>query len=214
MCGWWGQTSALNGESERVFTGIVEATGVLVDVVDLGEGRALVIDAGVVAEDLPIGGSVAVNGACLTAVEVSDTRFRVEAITETLRRTNLGGLEPGQKVNLERAMPAGGRFDGHVVQGHVDGVGLVASIAPDGTGVKVSVSVAEELMRYIVEKGSITVDGVSLTVAGLNPGGFDIALIPHTLEVTTFGELEVGDAVNLEVDILAKYVERLLEFRT
>ncbi len=197
-----------------MFTGIVETTGIVVDIVDLGEGRALVIEAPAVTDGLPIGGSVAVNGACLTAVEVAGTRFRVEAITETLRRTNLGLLDAGGRVNLERAMAAGGRFDGHVVQGHVDGVGSVVSIEPDGTGVRLRIATPEGLLRYIVEKGSVTVDGVSLTVAEVHPDGFDVALIPHTMEVTTFGDYATGDSVNLEVDILAKYVERLLEFRS
>ncbi len=193
-----------------MFTGIVETVGRVVAVDDRGEGRVITIEAPSVAEGLPVGGSVAINGACLTAVHVADGLFRVEAITETLRRTNLGKLEPGSSVNLERAMRADGRFDGHIVQGHVDAAGSVTSVSPDGNGVRVTVDCGEAFMRFVVEKGSITVDGVSLTVSGVDRSAFEFALIPHTLEVTTFGTLAVGDEVNLEADILAKYVQRLM----
>ncbi|MDH3517422.1 MAG: riboflavin synthase, partial [Acidimicrobiia bacterium] len=127
-----------------------------------------------------------------------------------LRRTNLGRLEADSLVNLERAMPAGGRFDGHIVQGHIDMAGSVTAVEPDGNGVRVRIECGSGFMRHVVEKGSITVNGVSLTVSGVDESGFEFALIPHTLEVTTFGSVSVGDIVNLEADILAKYVERLL----
>lgn len=194
-----------------MFTGIIEAVGRVTDVEGDVDGRRLTFESALVTQGLPIGASISVDGVCLTAVEVAGNRFSVDAVLETLDRTTLGSLSAGDGVNLERAMPAGGRFDGHVVQGHVDGTGVVESIVPEGGGRRWRISASESLLRYVVEKGSITVDGVSLTVAALGSGWFEIALIPHTLEVTTFGSAVVGDAVNLEVDILAKYVERLLE---
>lgn len=193
-----------------MFTGIVEELGTVVS--RTGEATAaLVIDAPGVASGLGVGASVAVNGVCLTATEVAGDSFRVDVVGETLARTALGRLGPGDRVNLERALPAGGRFDGHIVQGHVDGVGTVAALADDPGGRRMTVEVPPDLLRYIVVKGSVTVDGVSLTVAGLVGGGFEVALIPHTLAVTTLGERAVGDPVDIEVDILAKYVERLRE---
>jgi riboflavin synthase len=194
-----------------MFTGIVEAVGRVTEVEGLDGGRRCVIDSPSVAEGLKIGDSVAVQGACLTAAAVAQGSFTVEMVSETLARTTLGGLVVGSVVNLERAMPAAGRFDGHIVQGHVDGVGSIVSIEDPGTGSRITVKCPPELMRYIVDKGSVTVDGVSLTVADLQSDAFVIALIPHTLAVTTFGSLQPGDSVNLEVDILSKYVERLMK---
>lgn len=160
-----------------------------------------------------VGASISVNGVCLTAVDVSDGTVRFDVVPETLARTGLGSLGEGDMVNLERPMPAHGRFDGHIVQGHVDGTGTVVDLTDDEDGVLLTVSVPEHLMAHIVVKGSITIDGVSLTVAGLGDGRFSVALIPHTLESTTLGSLDAGDTVNLETDVLAKYVERLLEVR-
>jgi riboflavin synthase len=193
-----------------MFTGIVEALGEVTAMAETEAGRRLVLS-GPGLGDLPVGASLAVNGVCLTAVSVSDDTVTLDIVPETLQRTNLGELEVGGQVNLERPMPAGGRFDGHIVQGHVDGVGTVTEVAtdPDG-GVVMTVQVPEALLRYLVEKGSVTIDGVSLTVAALTAEGFTVALIPHTLEVTTLGSRKAGDRVNLEMDVLAKYVERLL----
>lgn len=196
-----------------MFTGIVERSATVVAVEGAPIGRSLTLDAPGVTEGLAVGSSVAVNGACLTAVAVEGSRFRVDVVVETLRRTNLGDLAAGSRVNVERAMPASGRFDGHVVQGHVDGVGTIESIAPEGEGVRMTVRLPDGLDRYVVEKGSITVDGVSLTVADVSGDRFEVALIPHTLELTTLGDRAPGDRVNLEADVLAKYVERLLEIR-
>lgn len=193
-----------------MFTGIVEHLGMVLESTQTDTGKRLVIDAGDLT-GIPIGASVSVNGVCLTAVEVSDGRIAVDVIPETLSRTNLGDLAQGSRLNLERAMSAGGRFDGHIVQGHVDGVGTVTAITSDGDGTVMTVRVGHEVSRYLVEKGSVTVDGVSLTVAGIEGDSFQVALIPHTLEVTTLGLRSVGDTVNLEVDVLAKYVERLVE---
>jgi riboflavin synthase len=180
-----------------MFTGIVREVGRVVSF----DGRRLVVEAE--ATRAAEGDSVAVDGVCLTAVDGSQLAFDV--VDETLSRTTLGSLEPGSRVNLEPALRAGEPLGGHLVQGHVDGLGRVRS-----TGEPVWIDAPAELGRYLVEKGSITVDGVSLTVAAVDERGFAVALVPHTLEATTLDELAPGDAVNLEVDILAKYVERLL----
>jgi len=180
-----------------MFTGIVREVGRVLSF----DGRRLVVEAE--ATRAAEGDSVAVDGVCLTAVDGSQLAFDV--VDETLSRTTLGSLEPGSRVNLEPALRAGEPLGGHIVQGHVDGLGRVRS-----TGEPVWIDAPAKLGRYLVEKGSITVDGVSLTVAAVDERGFAVALVPHTLEATTLDELAPGDAVNLEVDILAKYVERLL----
>jgi riboflavin synthase len=195
-----------------VFTGIVEALGSVESVQSSSDGSTLTLRCPVFGSESPIGSSIAVNGVCLTVTSTGRDRFTVDVVPETLARTNLGGLSEGSTVNLERAMPASGRFDGHVVQGHVDGIGTVSAVLAEGSGKRITIETTSQLMRYIVEKGSITVDGVSLTVAGVAEGAFEIALIPHTIDVTTFAELSPGSTVNLEVDILAKYVERLMEY--
>jgi riboflavin synthase len=194
-----------------MFTGIVEAMGAVVEVADTGGKRRLAIDAGGLAEGLGVGESVAVNGVCLTAVEVAGSVLAVEAVEETLARSNLGLLAGGSRVNLERPLRADGRFDGHIVQGHVDGVGRVRSVTPEGASIRLWIDAPPALRRYLAEKGSVAVDGVSLTVSGVDGTGFEVVLIPHTLEVTLFGARRPGDAVNLEADVIAKYVERLLE---
>jgi riboflavin synthase len=192
-----------------MFTGIVEAVGTI-SAAAIGTGGArFTIDAPVIMEDVGIGDSIACDGACLTVVDRTDTAFAVDVVTETLARTMLGDWIEGTAVNVERAMPATGRFDGHIVQGHVDGVGTVAAVAPAGDGRRVTVEAPETVARYVVEKGSITVAGISLTVASVDGDRFDIALIPHTLGGTTSGRWEPGDRVNLEADVIAKYVERL-----
>lgn len=194
-----------------MFTGIVEFRGQLVSTSETGGGRLLVVDTGPLAEGLEVGDSVAVNGTCLTVTGVEGSHAVFEAVSETLRRTNLGSVEAGDPVNLERPIPANGRFDGHLVQGHVDGMGTVRAVEAEGDSRRVWIEVAPELLRYVTEKGSVTIDGVSLTVSGLDDTGFEVILIPHTLAVTTLGARHVGDRVNIEVDVLAKYVERLLE---
>jgi len=196
-----------------MFTGIVEHLGAVVATDDVDRGRILRIDAGPIAGGVTVGDSIAVNGVCLTAVDVDEPQIAFQVVGETLDRTGLGRLAAGDPANLERPMPASGRFDGHIVQGHVDGVGRVRSSSPDGEGRRMWVDLPEELLRYIVEKGSITLDGVSLTVADVDESGLEVALIPHTLSVTTLGRREPGDALNVEVDVLAKYVERLLGAR-
>lgn len=196
-----------------MFTGIVEEMGRVVRILPADEGVRIEIDGPLVSDGLQVGDSAAVNGVCLTVVARTPTGFVSDVVKETLDRTNLGGLQAGEPVDLERPMSASGRFDGHIVQGHVDGLGRVERLIPEGEGVRMTVSTPTGLERYVVEKGSITVDGVSLTVAGLSENGFDVALIPHTLAVTVLGQRRPGDCVNLEVDVIAKYVERLLKER-
>lgn len=195
-----------------MFTGIVEQVGAVTDVRETADGRRLLLE-GSDLDKTPIGASIAVNGVCLTAVEVVGDTVAVDVVPETLSRSNLGEIAPGGKVNLERPMPADGRFDGHIVQGHVDGVGTIESIQRGSDGTVMTIGPPEDLLPFIVEKGSITVDGVSLTVTAVTGDSFSVALIPHTLEVTTLGLRNAGDTVNLETDVLAKYVERLLEAR-
>jgi riboflavin synthase alpha subunit len=189
-----------------VFTGIVREKGRVASI-DGGEGGVrLVVEAGTTAS---VGDSVAIGGVCLTVVEARDGTLAFEAVPETLARTSLGRLRAGSEVNVEPALRAGDPLGGHIVQGHVDGVGTVRSLEPEGEGRRLWVDAPAEALRYCVEKGSIAVEGASLTVAALDDAGFAVALIPHTLSATTLGALEPGDAVNLEVDVLAKYVERL-----
>ncbi len=190
-----------------MFTGIVRERGRVASMEQEPEGLRFEIDAPATASQLGIGDSVSVSGACLTATAVSNGSFSVTAVPETLSRTTLGRLEAGDEINLEPALHAGDPLGGHFVQGHVDAVGRIASVED----ARIRVEAVPEILRYCVEKGSITVDGVSLTIAGLRDDAFEVALIPHTLEVTTLGALEPGDEVNLEVDVLAKYVEKLID---
>jgi riboflavin synthase len=195
-----------------MFTGIVEGTGTVAALVAAAEGGGarLEVEAPWLDGELTVGESVAVNGCCLTVAEATPAGFAADLVAETLRRTALGRLAPGARVNLERPLPLGGRLGGHLVQGHVDGIAEVLDRTPVGDGEEVRIELPPDLERYLVEKGSITVDGVSLTVAAVGPGWFGVALVPHTLEVTTLGERRPGDPVQLEVDVVAKYVERLV----
>ncbi|HUF15950.1 MAG TPA: riboflavin synthase [Acidimicrobiia bacterium] len=195
-----------------MFTGIVERIGTVREITARAGAQRMVIGGAGLGE-LPVGASIAVNGVCLTVVESGDA-ISVDLIPETLERTNLGALSPDELVNLELPLAAGGRFDGHIVQGHIDSVGTIARVDIDNHhGTVMTVDVPEDLRRYVMEKGSVTIDGVSLTIAALTEDGFSVALIPHTLEVTTLGLRKRGDTVNLEMDVLAKYVERLLKVR-
>ncbi len=194
-----------------MFTGIIEETGVVGETRRRGDVLVVRIEARRTLRDLPVGGSIAVNGCCLTATRVSERDFECEMVEETLRRTAFEGrLKPGVRVNLERPMRADGRFDGHIVQGHVDGVGRITDLRRGGESAEIVVAPPPELERYLVPKGSVAVDGISLTVADLRPGSFTVALIPHTLEHTNLGKAQTGDPVNLEADVIAKHVERLL----
>jgi len=197
-----------------LFTGIVEETGTLRAVGRRNDVLSIRVAAGTVAVGLPEGGSIALNGCCLTAIRVEAGEFTCELTPETLVRTAFEErLRPGVVVNLERPMRANGRFDGHIVQGHVDGVGRIAELERTGEAAEMAVEVPRAIERYLIEKGSVAVDGISLTVAGLRPGAFKVALIPYTLERTNLRSAAVGDRVNLEVDLIAKYVERLLGAR-
>jgi riboflavin synthase len=193
-----------------VFTGIIRERGRVAQVGGQDDARHLRIEAPATASRLSVGDSVSVDGCCLTATEVADGHFAVTAVPETIRRTTLGELVAGDEVNLEPATRAGEPLGGHYVQGHVDGVGQIELVEPQEEGAHARISASPELLRYCVEKGSIAVGGVSLTISALVDGAFEVALVPHTLEQTTLGGAQPGDAVNLEVDILAKYVEKLI----
>lgn len=193
-----------------MFTGIVEEIGTVAGVQKGRHSAVLGIQAKAVLEDLRIGDSIAVNGVCLTVTSFSRTGFTADVMHETLDRSALVQLKGGSHVNLERAMPANGRFGGHIVAGHVDGVGKVAEIKRDDTAIWYTVQTTPPILRYIVEKGSVAIDGISLTVARVFPDRFSVSAIPHTVAVTALGERKVGDLVNLENDIIGKYVERLL----
>jgi len=193
-----------------MFTGIVRERGRVVSLDGGPEGVRLLVEAPGTAAVSAVGDSVSLNGCCLTAVELSDGRIAFDAVPETLARTSLAGLGTGSPLNVEPALRAGDPLGGHYVQGHVDAVGWVRSVDAEGDGARVWIDAPAEVLRYCVEKGSIAVDGVSLTVAALDESGFAVALVPHTLELTTLGSLSQGQEVNLEADVLAKYVEKLV----
>ena len=197
-----------------MFTGIVRERGRVATLDGGPDGVRLTVEAPETASRTAIGDSVAIAGVCLTAVAVEDGRLAFDAVPETLARSSLGRLEAGADVNVEPALRAGEPLGGHYVQGHVDGVGRVRSVEPEGEGARLWVEAPGEVLAYCVEKGSVAVEGVSLTVAELGDDAFAVALVPHTLAVTTLGALRAGDPVNLEVDVLAKYVERLIGLRS
>ncbi len=194
-----------------MFTGIVECLGSVESLRALPDAARIVVRAPTIAPELRIGDSISVSGACLTVTEASAQTFSVDAVRETLDRTALGELGPGSAVNLERALRAGGRLDGHIVQGHVDATGRVRELARDRDDVRLAIECPGELADQLVPKGSVAIDGVALTVVNVEAEGFDVALIPYTLEVTTLGRLEPGRRVNLEADVLGKYVKRYVE---
>jgi riboflavin synthase len=194
-----------------MFTGIVEHIGRIAEVEKQSDLTRFRIDLGPIADGVELGDSVAVAGACLTVAAIEEGLYAFEAIPETLEKTRLGKLAAGDAVNLERAMSSGGRFDGHMVQGHVDGVGRVRRFDREDHEALLHVECDSGLAMQLVDKGSVTVDGVSLTVVGVVEDGFHVALIPHTLEVTTLSNLSTGDAVNLEVDVFGKYVKQYLD---
>jgi riboflavin synthase len=195
-----------------VFTGLIADLGRVVTLQRDDTGATVTI-ATSLAGELAEGDSIAVNGVCLTATQVEGSGFQAQAMEETLRRSSLGALREGSPVNLELALRPDARLGGHIVQGHVDGTGVVAAIRSEGFARVLDIGVETHLERYLVEKGSIAIDGVSLTISSLQRGGFSVSLIPETLQRTNLGRVAVGDAVNLEVDILAKHVERLMEAR-
>lgn len=192
-----------------MFTGIIEEVGT-VRTVQKGSSSFIKIQASKVLEDVHIGDSIAVNGVCLTVTEFSGNVFRADVMNETLSRSSLGQLKNGSPVNLERAMAANGRFGGHIVSGHIDGTGTISGIENDGIAVWYTISAPPEIIRYIVEKGSIAIDGISLTVAKVTGSSFSVSIIPHTASQTILSTKKTGDIVNLENDIVGKYVEKLI----
>lgn len=197
-----------------MFTGIVEEMGTVRRLNQSPNRCELELSASKVLEGTQIGDSIAVNGVCLTVIRLGEEHFTADVMPETLRRSNLGQLKPGSKVNLERAMAANGRFGGHIVAGHIDGTGKILAMQPEGNAVLVTISATPELLRYVVEKGSIAIDGISLTVAKVSHTDFTVSLIPHTGEETTLLKHRAGEIVNLETDIIGKYVEKLMQPRS
>ena len=193
-----------------MFTGIIEEIGKVTQIQKGTHSAILQIQAKIVLEQLKIGDSVAVNGVCLTVTSISSHSFTADVMHETLNRSALSALTCGSSVHLERAMPANGRFDGHIVAGHVDGIGKVMQIRRDDNAVWFTIQANSSIMHYIVEKGSIAIDGISLTIASLSADSFCVSIIPHTAKVTTLGMRKIGDTVNLENDIIGKYVEKFL----
>jgi riboflavin synthase len=195
-----------------MFTGIVEEIGVIRAIQKGAHSAVLDIQASVVLEDAHLGDSIALNGVCLTVTSLGKGHYTADVMHETLNRSSLAALKPGSRVNLERAMAANGRFGGHIVAGHVDGVGTIKSIVKDDNAIWYTIAAGPEVLKYVVEKGSITIDGISLTVARVTSTDFAISAIPHTVAITVLGDRKVGDIVNLETDIIGKYVEKLLTF--
>ena len=193
-----------------MFTGIIREVGSVESIVRTADGARLRVAAGAAGE-LPDGGSISVNGVCLTVAGETEGAFEADVMNQTLSLTTLGSLDAGDRVNLEPAVRAGEPLGGHLVQGHVDGTGRVIEVAEDGFARRVRIEVPAEIRRYVAEHGSVAIDGVSLTVAALTDDGLEVSLIPETLERTTLGELEEGSAVNLEVDVVARYAERLVQ---
>lgn len=194
-----------------MFTGIVEEMGTVRRLTKTPNRCELELTASKVLKGTQIGDSIAVNGVCLTVIQMGADGFTADVMPETLRRSNLGALKPGSLVNLERAMAADGRFGGYIVAGHIDGTGKIQSMQPEGNAMLVTIGASPELLRYVVEKGSIAIDGISLTVAKVTHSDFTVSLIPHTVEETTLLKHRPGEIVNLETDIIGKYVEKLMQ---
>lgn len=194
-----------------MFTGIIEDIGDIKSIKHEGDSAVLVIHSSKIMDDVKLGDSIAVNGVCLTARSISGNEFTADVMAETLRRSSLGALKPGSKVNLERAMQLGGRFGGHIVSGHIDGTGTIVSMKREANAVWVEISPDSKILKLIIEKGSIAIDGISLTVAYVDDKVFKVSVIPHTASETTLLMKKVGDIVNLENDTIGKYVEKLLQ---
>lgn len=193
-----------------MFTGIIEETGTVCSVKKGGRSAVVTISAAAILDNLKQGDSVSVSGVCLTVISLSDGSFSADAMHETIERSNLRNLNVGSMVNLERAMPMNGRFGGHIVAGHIDGTGVIRDVRKDENAIWFTVRTSASILRYVVEKGSIAIDGISLTVAGVSEHDFSVSVIPHTVKNTTLEEKRVGDTVNLENDCIGKYVEKLL----
>ena len=193
-----------------MFTGIIEEVGTVQSVRKGAHSAVLVVKAATVLEGLQVGDSIATNGVCLTVTAFDAASFSADVMHETLNRSSLGSLAPGSPVNLERAMPADGRFGGHIVSGHIDGTGRVQRITADDNAIWYTIGASSALLRYVVEKGSVALDGISLTVASVAPDGFSVSVIPHTQAATNLASKQVGSLINIETDIIGKYVEKLL----
>lgn len=193
-----------------MFTGLIEEVGTVVSVSMGQQSGSLTISAPSILKDSKVGDSIAVNGVCLTATSIRDNVFTADVMAETFRRSSLGSLKSKSHVNLERAMAADGRFGGHIVSGHIDGTGIVTKIETEENAVWYTIRTSDSILKYIVEKGSIAIDGISLTVAGIGKDSFRVSIIPHTRKETILSEKKAGDIVNLECDVIAKYVERLM----
>lgn len=193
-----------------MFTGIIEETGVIKNIKRGVNSSVLTVSAQKIMEDVNIGDSIAVNGVCLTVTQLSPISFNADVMHETLSRSSLGSLQSGSRVNLERAMPAQGRFGGHIVSGHIDGTGIITAIKKDDNAYWYTISADKKLLKYIIEKGSVAIDGISLTVANVTDKSFSVSVIPHTMAGTTLQEKKAGDIVNIENDCIGKYVEKLI----
>ncbi|HHY91418.1 MAG TPA: riboflavin synthase [Clostridiales bacterium] len=196
-----------------MFTGLVEEIGKVQSVVKGGKSAQITIEAQKVLSDVQIGDSICTNGVCLTVTGYTANTFTVDVMPETMRRSNLKDLKPGSPVNLERALRVGDRLGGHWVTGHIDGTGIIQSITPEDNAIWIRICASKDILKYIVQKGSIAVDGISLTVAGVDGQGFQVSIIPHTKEATTLSAKNPGDEVNLECDLIGKYVEKLMKFQ-
>lgn len=193
-----------------MFTGIIEETGEVIEIKKGINSSHLTLKGNIIFDDLKLGDSVAVNGVCLTVTDLKSNTFTADVSGETLKRSSLGRLKVGSKVNLERAMAANGRFGGHIVLGHIDGTGVIAKKEMDGISTWITIHASEEILRYIIQKGSVTIDGISLTVSSVDEKGFSVTIIPHTGNETTLLQKEIGDIVNLENDVLGKYIEQFM----
>ena len=193
-----------------MFTGIIEGLGTLTAIRPLEQGARLALQSGINLSDTAVGDSIAVNGACLTAVAISGSRFEMDVSPETLRHTTIGSAKIGDRVNLERALRLSDRLDGHLVSGHIDGVGSLRQRKPMGNAIVITISVPRSLTRYMIHKGSVAVDGVSLTINSLGPESFEVSIIPHTAGLTTVGFKQPGSPVNIETDMIGKYIERFM----
>jgi riboflavin synthase len=193
-----------------MFTGIIEGLGTVKAIQPAGQGKCFTVEADLVLDQTKIGDSIAVSGACLTAVAIDGKRFKVDVSPETLAKTTLGKAKIGKRVNLERALRLGDRLDGHLVSGHIDGMGVVKQKKPEGNAVVVTIVIPESLARYIIVKGSVAVDGISLTVNNCGRNSFEVSIIPHTARLTTIGFKNIGAPVNIETDMIGKYVERFV----
>ena len=193
-----------------MFTGIIEGQGTITEIIPTGQGKRLTLDADFVLDQTKIGDSISINGACLTVVAIDVKRFKVDISPETLTRTTLGRAKIGNRVNLERALRLSGRIDGHLVSGHIDGMGTIKHKITTGNAIIFTIEVPESLSRYMIKKGSVAVDGISLTINSCSRNSFEVSIIPHTAKLTTIGFNKIGDPVNIETDMIGKYVERFV----